>query len=196
MDTILQSCTFPAAKLRKERAVSNFLFQFVQLKVKNKRMVLSLRRLRKIYSMKIILIFSLILATVGCKTQKNLSKDKDANCKSNMITATIGEINVQSDLQTISEVRVSGNKLFIDINYSGGCEKHEFQVIGSKIIAKSLPPIRGIQLVHKANGDACKKLIEQTIEVDISALAYKQEAGSKIFLTLDGWKERIEYTFE
>lgn len=146
--------------------------------------------------MKIILIFSLIIATVGCKTRKNLSKENDANCKSNMITATIGEINSPSDLLNISAVRVSGNKLFIDINYSGGCEKHEFEVIGSSMIAKSLPPIRAIQLVHKANNDACKKLIEQTIEVDISALAYKQEAGSTIFLTLDGWKDRIEYTFE
>ena len=146
--------------------------------------------------MKIILIFSLILATAGCRTQKNLSKDNDANCTSNMIIATIGEINVKSDPHTISAIRVSGNKLFINITYSGGCEKHEFQVKGSPMIAKSLPPIRAIQLVHHSNGDACKKLIEQTLEVDISALAYKQEAGSKIFLTLDGWKERIEYTFE
>jgi hypothetical protein len=50
--------------------------------------------------------------------------------------------------------------------------------------------------VHTANGDACKKLIEQTLEIDISALAYKQEAESKIFLNLEGWAERIVYTFE
>ena len=113
-----------------------------------------------------------------------------------MLTAVIGKISAPSDPVTIKSVRMEGNKLFLAIEYSGGCENHSFQCIGSPVIAKSLPPIRAIQLVHTANGDACKKLIEQTLEIDISALAYKQEAESKIFLNLEGWAERIVYTFE
>ena len=146
--------------------------------------------------MKNIVIFCLLLATVGCKTQKNLEKSQmDTNTKT-MLTAVIGKISAPSDPVTIKSVRMEGNKLILTVQYSGGCENHSFQCIGSPVIAKSLPPIRSIQLVHTANGDACKKLIEQTLEIDISALAYKQEAESKIFLNLEGWAERIVYTFE
>ena len=146
--------------------------------------------------MKNIVIFCLLLATVGCKTQKNLEKSQiDTNSKT-MLTAELGKINAPSDPVTIKSVRMEGNKLILAVQYSGGCENHSFQCIGSPVIAKSLPPIRSIQLVHTANGDACKKLIEQTLEIDISALAYKQEAESKIFLNLEGWAERIVYTFE
>lgn len=146
--------------------------------------------------MKFLLIFSLILTVLSCKSHKCADSKEDANSKRSMITATIGEINLPSDPITISAIRVEGNKMFLDIRYSGGCEEHSFQVVGSEMIAKSLPPIRAIQIMHNSNGDQCKKLIEQTLEVDISALAYKQENGSKIFLTTEGWKERIEYTFE
>lgn len=146
--------------------------------------------------MKNIVIFCLLLATVGCKTQKNLQKSQmDTNTKT-MLTAVIGKINAPSDPVTIKSVRMEGNKLILTVQYSGGCENHSFQCIGSPVIAKSLPPIRSIQLVHTANGDACKKLIEQTLEIDISALAYKQEAESKIFLNLEGWAEQIAYIFE
>ena len=113
-----------------------------------------------------------------------------------MLKATIGDIETPSDLIQITGVTISGNIMSIDVNYSGGCEEHNFQLIGSENIAKSLPPIRSVKLVHNANGDACRKLEERTLVFDISDLTYKQEAGSVIYLTLDGWKDRIEYTFE
>ena len=113
-----------------------------------------------------------------------------------ILKATIGDFECPSDLIQITGVTVSGNNMSIDVNYSGGCEEHNFQLIGSENIAKSLPPIRSVKLVHNANGDACRKLEERTLVFDISDLTYKQEAGSVIYLTLDGWKDRIEYRFE
>lgn len=149
--------------------------------------------------MKTSILFSLSLLIFSCGTQKNLTEETNVKQTTNsntMITASIGEINVPSDPITISGIKVQGNTLLIDVNYSGGCAEHEFSVVGSPMIAKSLPPIRAIQLIHNGNGDQCKMMVMKTLEVDIKALAYQQESGSKIFLTLDGWKERIEYTFE
>lgn len=143
-----------------------------------------------------IILFCLTIIVVSCGICKHKKQNPDQTNPSTMITASIGETDQTSDNFSITDVRVKGNTLSIDVNYSGGCEEHQFEMVGSKNIAKSLPPIRSIQLVHKANGDKCKKLVMQTIEVDIKALAHKQESGDKIFLTLDGWKDRIEYTFE
>jgi len=146
--------------------------------------------------MKTFLQISIVLMALGCGTKKNSSTDQTVENDNIKITASIGEINQTSDVASITDVKIKGNKMLIDITYSGGCEAHSFQLVGAAAISKSLPPIRSIQLIHNANGDQCKKLVSETIEADISALAYKQETGSTIILTLDGWKEKIEYVFE
>lgn len=150
--------------------------------------------------MKNITLFVLSMALLSCGTRKNATKDEHgdstAKPKETMITATIGEFSKTSDPMTISSVQIEGNFMTIEVTYSGGCGEHSFQMMGSSNIAKSLPPIRSIQLVHNANKDECKKMIIQMIKVDISALAYKKERGSEIYLTLEGWKEKIKYTFE
>ena len=86
--------------------------------------------------------------------------------------------------------------MLIDVSYGGGCEDHQFQVIGSPMISKSLPPVRPIQLVHNANGDKCKMNVTKTLEIDISEFTYKKEKGSEIYLTLGGWNQQIAYTYE
>ncbi len=168
---------------------------------KNESLVLSLRNKGKLRSMKTILIVCVALVAFGCKSTKNVSvndipTDSAQKNETIAISASIGRIDQASDPISISDVRVKGNKMLIDVSYGGGCEDHQFQLIGSPMISKSLPPIRAIQLVHFANSDKCKMNVIKTLEVDLKELSYKQEAGSKIYLTLGGWNQQIEYTFE
>lgn len=152
--------------------------------------------------MRSILFVLLSILVLSCNSSKNAiesgqsSKANSENDEHVMITASIGRVDQASDLISISDVRVKGNKMLIDVNYSGGCEVHQFQLIGSAMISKSLPPIRAIQLVHTANNDKCKMLVNKTLEVDLKELAFKHEAGSKIYLTLGGWNQQIEYIYE
>jgi hypothetical protein len=153
------------------------------------------KNLKKII-MKSLLIFSLALLIFGCKSHKNAKNSATKMNSEIMLKATIGDIETPSDIVQISDVSIIGNIISIKVSYSGGCKNHDFQLLGSANISKSLPPIRAIKLVHNANGDKCKKNVERTLEFEISDLAYKQEVGSIIYLTLGGWKDRIEYTFE
>ena len=114
---------------------------------------------------------------------------------SELLVAQIGKPAV-SESCTIQEASINGNVLRVTVSYSGGCENHQFELVGSPNISKSLPPIRSIELVHKSNGDACKKKIEETLRFNLANLAYKQESGSVIKLNLNGWKEQLIYTFE
>lgn len=149
--------------------------------------------------MKTISLLCLMLALFSCKTSKQISDNSDDNQ-----SATTVKLNAQlrdskqdiSDQVSILEHRIEGNILFLKVSYSGGCKEHEFLLIGSPNIAKSLPPIRSVRLIHHGNQDACKKLIEQTMEIDITPLAYKKEAGSVIYLELEGIKERITYEYK
>lgn len=144
------------------------------------------------------------LIAFACGTKKNAEDGEVRSGKNDTtpvtkdivkVTAAIGEFEKTSDPVKIDTVEVRGNILYIDITYSGGCEEHQFEVIGSPMIAKSMPPIRAIQLVHRANGDTCREQKSVKLEVYIDDLAYQQEVGSEIYLNLEGWKERIYYKY-
>lgn len=147
--------------------------------------------------MKTLLILSMTALFVACKSkQDSMNSENDMQKDHVHIVAEIGSTDEASSDLTINSVSVNGNEMMINLSYSGGCNEHEFKMYGNVNISKSLPPIRSIQLYHNNNGDSCKALITKDIHVDIKSLAYKQEKGSTIYLKLEGWKDRITYTFE
>jgi hypothetical protein len=150
--------------------------------------------------MKIVMTCCIALMMMGCKSKKNSMPDEITNSQDGeemiTITAEIGDIDKKSDLIEITYARIIENTLYLDVAYSGGCKKHDIQLVGSASIMKSLPPIRSIKLIHNSNNDSCREHITKTLAVDIRELAYQKEKGSVIYLTLDGWKERLTYTFE
>ena len=151
------------------------------------------------------LLFFLVLI-FSCKTQKVnqkccLKKKKkeqtETTLKAIIIDSSSDSIKKEnnSDAFKILDAKISKNQLLLNVSYSGGCEKHSFKIIGDLLLSKSLPPIRSVKLIHYGNNDACKKLIIENLVIDISDLAYKKEDGSEIYLSLDGWGERITYVF-
>lgn len=150
-------------------------------------------------------LFFLLSLFYSCRTQKNTQKcvfKKKSNVEDSTINVQLvnsilnfSKRERESDSISILATKVIGNKLHINVSYSGGCKKHDFQLIGDSMISKSLPPIRSLKLIHLANDDKCKKLILEELVIDISKLAYKQEAGSEIFLQLEGVKKRFLYVF-
>ena len=78
----------------------------------------------------------------------------------------------------------------LGISYSGGCEKHSFELLGSRLIQKSLPPKRGIILYHNSNGDSCRELVTEELIFDIRNLSYDK---SEIILILEGYADPISY---
>ncbi len=91
----------------------------------------------------------------------------------------------------IENVLITKNKMTISIKYSGGCKEHKFQLIGSKLISKSIPPQRSIQLYHDNDDDHCRELIDEILVFDISDLAYD---NNPISLKLDGYDGEIIYS--
>ena len=112
-----------------------------------------------------------------------------------ILTAHIANPVDSSDAIKIEEAKINGQVLEIKVSYGGGCEVHEFDLIGSSNISKSLPPIRSIQLIHRAHKDACKALVIKDLKFDLSSFAYKKESGSAIYLQLDGWEDKLLYIY-
>ena len=110
-----------------------------------------------------------------------------------LISGVIIESNFSEYARHSAEVEILNanivdSTLTLNVKYNGGCEDHTFKLNGSKVIQKSMPPIRGIMLIHNANKDQCRELIEQELKFNISDFKYPK---SDIYLKLKGYKEKI-----
>lgn len=157
--------------------------------------------------MRYSVLFFLLIIIFSCKTQKNYKhcflKKKKTEQTENTLKAIIVDSSSDttkkestSDAFKILDAKISKNQLHLNVSYSGGCEKHSFKIIGDLLLSKSLPPIRSVKLIHYGNNDACKKLIIENLVIDIIYLAYKKEDGSEIYLSINGWTEKIHYVFK
>ena len=138
--------------------------------------------------MKKILIFGFVLATItSCNLFKGHKKDEDP-----IMVAKIDNFTNyrENDSYSIVNAFVDGNVLNLDVTYSGGCKDHAFELIGSNIVAKSLPPQRAVLLVHHGNGDDCRELMGERLKFDIKNLAFE---GKDVMLKINGYNQEILY---
>ena len=140
----------------------------------------------------ILIPIFLISLTFSCKNkQETVTTDKVTH---QGILVDSYDSYQESATVNISEVVLEGNLLKLSFSYSGGCEKHEFTLIGLNAISKSLPPSRPIMLYHNGNGDSCRELISETMEFNISDFGYKKK--EEIKLMLQGYDNPISYTLQ
>ena len=146
----------------------------------------------------IIILLSLI--TFSCSNSKKATKkmeeqkeqvaELEANAKKGVLTQDWARYN-NSQSYNILSVSLTNNLLSLTINYQGGCAEHEFDLIGSSFIMKSLPPKRGLKLYHHPSEDDCRELVQKTLIFDISDFRYGNE---EIILSLENYSESISYT--
>lgn len=141
--------------------------------------------------MKFLSILAVSALLFACNNTKEVLDLNPINVKK----AQIGDVTQESAATTITAVNLEGNILSLDVEYSGGCEDHTFDFIGSAMVMKSLPAKRPVKLVHNSNNDTCRELVSETIKFDIRALAITETSGSEIILLLDGVKEPISYVY-
>ena len=110
------------------------------------------------------------------------------------VRGQIGDMSSKTDPFTIVSAKIIGNKLLLDVTYSGGCGNHKFECFGSPAISKSIPPQRAIKLIHDNGNDECESIVNQTIEIDIQPFAASQAGRSEIVLILEGYSGQLNYT--
>ena len=137
------------------------------------------------------LLFIFSFAILGCSNSQEIKKDDEAipALPKAILVTDFTPYGGSAPVQ-INKVSLVKNKMSISITYSGGCEKHVFQLLGSKMISKSLPPQRSIQLHHDNKGDSCREQLTETLVFDVSAFGYED---NEISLLLKGYREVIPY---
>jgi hypothetical protein len=99
-----------------------------------------------------------------------------------------------SDKFEANNVRVKGDTLFIDAEYSGGCKDHVFTARHNGNYMKSLPAQLNLYIDHNANGDGCRELIRETIAFDLSGCRVGK-TGTLILLINADRSKKATYTY-
>ena len=136
---------------------------------------------------KLLYILSFVIV-VSCGNSKKIENNNINSINTSILVDDFSEYSRTSSNTQILNATIHDSTLTISVSYSGGCKNHDFQLIGSKMIQKSLPPIRGIMLIHHSNNDDCRELIERDLKFNISNLKYP---NGDIVLKLQGYKPRI-----
>jgi len=147
------------------------------------------------YLLPFILLFS------ACGTMKKTKVEKMTEIPAPKAFIRQNEtIEMGGELVQIQTMNIIGNRLHVIVKAHPMLGVEDFDLTGSPSISKSLPPIRTMRLDVKKiplkKGDSAVVMMEQTLVFDITEFAYKQEAGSEIYLQFEGAKERILYTYK
>lgn len=138
-----------------------------------------------------LILFGILAFAFACGNKDKTTNKTDVITKKGILVDDFEKFKNNAPTE-ITSVSIDQNTLTLGVSYSGGCQDHEFSLIGSRLIGKSLPPQRGIMLFHNGNDDSCREMIEEELKFDIKDFEYKEQ--EEIILILEGWKERISFT--
>ncbi len=75
--------------------------------------------------------------------------------------------------------------LRIDVTYTGGCEKHQFQLLMDACVNSSPVQCR-MTLVDENENDACEALINETVEINLAKAGIQGSFYSSALLKING----------
>lgn len=94
---------------------------------------------------------------------------------------------------TISSHKLTGDTLSILLNYSGGCEEHQFSVYFNEIFDVGVPPIAALEIKHEDHGDACREYKSEWLHIDLKHL--KDCAFEDVKIIFRQYNKEIIYRF-
>jgi hypothetical protein len=99
-----------------------------------------------------------------------------------------------NDAFEANKVRISGDTLFMEAEYSGGCKDHVFTARHNGNYMKSMPPQLYLYVDHQANGDGCRELIRETLAFDLKNCKIGK-TGTLILLINGERSKKVTYTY-
>ncbi len=80
---------------------------------------------------------------------------------------------LQEDWFGLDSAVVRGDVLHLALQYSGGCEAHDFELyMAPAAFAESLPVQADLYVYHEDNGDACEALIRRNLQFDLRPIGH------------------------
>ncbi len=152
----------------------------------------------------VITILSLVvLLTVSCKNSKPTASNSEETEKP-VAMDTLKKVEVikgytlpeTSDPFKLKDLRIVGDVLEVDVQYSGGCNDHDFSVKTDGNYMKSNPPQLRLIIEHENNGDMCKALITETRKFDLKTVRMTgKDKDYSVILRFNTTDNKLEYKY-
>ena len=115
------------------------------------------------------------LLAFSCKPKQNISAEKIVSKVEQREIIINQEYSPPSRLDfTIDSGKVVDKTLSLYVKYTGGCKPHDFQIVATNFIKKSLPPQTELFLIHNTNNDSCFRPLEKVLNFNLSKLNLNQ----------------------
>ncbi len=137
----------------------------------------------------------LFLIVFSCKVNEKIPTKEKNNIREIKLSKEFTTPEKNSPFQ-ITEAFASGNILAIVVDYSGGCETHDWELKGTTNFKKSLPPKKGLYLEHDSNGDNCRSSLKDTLQFDLNNVKYPgKENNYTVVIQLNNYEKNITYKY-
>ncbi|MEQ9300320.1 MAG: hypothetical protein RIF33_17235 [Cyclobacteriaceae bacterium] len=124
--------------------------------------------------MKKVLIALIAISCLGCGEDNILAPNQVGLGSSSEVTIVssptlqIDQL-FSDDFNIISATPYEGHFEII-VEYSGGCEEHEFELYWDHLVAESFPMQTGMTLAHMENDDNCDGIATDTLTIDYQSI--------------------------
>jgi hypothetical protein len=140
----------------------------------------------------------------ACKSKKNAAP-KDADVETLQAIAhqsyqlefkpiLLDTARYGTDTFEAKKICVSGDTLWMDVSYSGGCKDHVFTARHNGNYMKSLPAQLNIFIDHQGNADGCRELIRETLAFDLRSCRLGK-TGALVLLVNGDRTTKVNYTY-
>lgn len=137
--------------------------------------------------LKSIFILLVLITGISCKSIKNTSSTNQQKGSPVIIDSSFN-VNNKNMRMNILNMQLNKDLLTIEINYSGGCKEHQFNLYSNGITENN-----NLQLflVDAQTEDFCKMLLTDTLNFNLSNL--KTLNKSKLNITINRNEQILQY---
>ncbi|MFM7104174.1 MAG: hypothetical protein ACKOW8_01540 [Flavobacteriales bacterium] len=135
------------------------------------------------------------MALASCSSaQKTKSNTKEIAVTGVLkIDTTFDRTVVKPNIQ-ILQSSISGDTLWLDVEYSGGCATHSFELKSKGLWMKSMPPKLNLYLIHQDGGDACREVIREKLSFIVNTAQYGSQHKVR-FIVNENSNNLLEYNY-
>ncbi|MFN4235353.1 MAG: hypothetical protein ACK4IK_11160 [Bacteroidia bacterium] len=132
-------------------------------------------------------VIVLHILNISCNSNKNTPSNKHQKGSPVIIDSSF---NIENKNMRMNILNMQLNKdiLSIEINYSGGCKEHSFNLYSNGLVVNNNMQLF---LVDTQNEDFCKMLITDTLYFNLKSL--RKIKKDKLYLTVNRNEQIIQY---
>jgi hypothetical protein len=144
--------------------------------------------------MKKLIFAVMIFGILGmqCRNQKTLTMPSQPERKLINTNTFIGEMK-EPDFN-IKTAQISGDILYINVEFTGEKGQHDFDLLWDGSIMKSMPPKVTLTPVHKSENTSGKKKVEMQLAFNVSLLG--ERGSNTVIIMLKDYPEHLTWKKE